>query len=102
VDFGIMNEEIKPEVKVLIKKNFKCDCCRKEMGLDDVTFDVTIEKFYEPDRCSGIEVRLCSECAKPLTDIIGKVKALRSMKPLDNPKTATNTNKYDEGNETDS
>jgi hypothetical protein len=82
-----MSEE--KQTIVQLKKGFKCNRCYKEMDEDNVTYEVSIEKYYEPNRGSGFEMRLCGDCAQPIVDIVNKVRALKAMKPEDQPKLHT-------------
>lgn len=53
----------------------------KKLTKDDPKFDVTLYKWYEPNKGSAFELQCCEECARKnnLFDLAKNIKTLREI-----------------------
>jgi len=71
------------KVKDLVN-SFNCEACGKKCdNREKPKFCIYLEKWYENEAKSGIEVKLCDECAKPVVEVIKKAKVFAALRNKD-------------------
>ena len=71
------------KVKDLINQ-FHCQRCGKKVdNRNQAKYCIYLEKWFERDAKSAVEIKLCEECAKPIVKILREAKAHQAMRKKD-------------------
>ena len=74
--------------------SFHCEACGKKCNDQDVAkYCIYLEKWFEKDAKSATEVKLCTECAAPVVEVVKKAKAFAALKKKDKSLDPNNPNK---------
>ena len=73
-------KKIKKQIKNMLN-TFHCEVCGKKCNnLDQPKYNIYLEKWFENDAKSATEVKLCSDCAMPVINLIKKAKAFAALR----------------------
>lgn len=61
--------------------SFHCQACGKKCdNREEPKYQIYLEKWYEREAKSAVDVKLCPDCAAPVIDVLRKAKALAAMR----------------------
>ena len=70
------------KVKGLLEKSFHCEGCGKKIKDNDrPKFSIYVEKWFEDEQAkSATQIKLCDDCAGPVSSLVKKCKAYAAMR----------------------
>lgn len=71
------------KVKDLVN-SYDCQACGKKCdNREEAKYQLYLEKWYEREAKSAVDVKLCPDCAGPVIDVLRKAKTLAALKRED-------------------